>query len=95
MTVWGRKVERKVGPTKTLTKTLSARTISTYRNRDSIEKFSHVADRSEVAENDHNLNIPRYVDTFEEEMPVDIDAVCRELESLEESIAGTGKVIAE
>ena len=70
------------------------RIISTYRNRESIAKFSHVADRSEVAENDYNLNIPRYVDTFEEEEPVDLNSVCEELATLEDSIAGTDQLIA-
>jgi len=70
------------------------RIISTYRNRESIEKFSHVADRSEVAENDYNLNVPRYVDTFEEEEPVDLNSVCKELATVEASIAGTDELIA-
>jgi len=47
-----------------------------------------------VAENDYNLNIPRYVDTFEEEEPVDLDSVCQELAALESSIAGTDDFIA-
>ena len=71
------------------------RIISTYRNRDGIAKFSHIADRSEIAENDYNLNIPRYVDTFEEQERIDVDAVCKELASLENSIAGTDNLIAE
>lgn len=57
--------------------------VETYRNRTSIEKFSHLATLEEVAENDYNLNIPRYVDTFEEEEPVDIQAVMQEIKSLE------------
>ncbi|MGB1241675.1 MAG: type I restriction-modification system subunit M, partial [Chitinophagales bacterium] len=43
--------------------------IDTYRNRTAKEKYSYVAPLDEVAENDYNLNIPRYVDTFEEEEP--------------------------
>jgi type I restriction enzyme M protein len=38
--------------------------IDTYRNRKSIEKFSHCALLKEIADNDYNLNIPRYVDTL-------------------------------
>ncbi|WP_066415276.1 type I restriction-modification system subunit M [Sutcliffiella cohnii] len=38
-----------------------------YINRENIEKYAHVASFEEIAENDYNLNIPRYVDTFEEE----------------------------
>jgi type I restriction enzyme M protein len=47
------------------------------------DKFSYVASMAEIAENDYNLNIPRYVDTFEEEDPVDLDAVATELSELE------------
>lgn len=47
------------------------------------DKFSYVATFDEIAENDFNLNIPRYVDTFEEEAEVDIAAVQKEIEKLE------------
>ncbi|MDH2207777.1 MULTISPECIES: type I restriction-modification system subunit M [Empedobacter] len=57
--------------------------VETYRNRTSIEKYSHLATLQEVAENDYNLNIPRYVDTFEEEEEIDIHAVMQEIKSLE------------
>ncbi|GAD79011.1 type I restriction-modification system subunit M [Vibrio ezurae] len=59
------------------------RIIEAYAKREPIEKFAHVADLSEIAENDYNLNIPRYVDTFEEEEPVDLDAVATDLTELE------------
>ena len=49
--------------------------ISTYRNRTAEDKYSHIATMDEVIENDYNLNIPRYVDTFEEEEAVR-EAVC-------------------
>lgn len=70
------------------------RIIDTFRDRKSIEKFSHVADLSEVAENDYNLNIPRYVDTFDEEEPVDLDEVAAKLTALEQEMADTDSVIA-
>lgn len=54
-----------------------------YMSREEIEKFSYRASLDEVEENDYNLNIPRYVDTFMEEEPVDIDAVMAEIKSLE------------
>lgn len=57
--------------------------VETYQNRTEIEKFSHKASLEEVAENDYNLNIPRYVDTFEEEEEIDIHAVMNELKELE------------
>jgi len=47
------------------------------------DKFSYVATPEEIAENDYNLNIPRYVDTFEEEPEVDIAAVQKEINKLE------------
>jgi len=70
------------------------RIVSTYRKRESIEKFSHVAELSEVEENDYNLNIPRYVDTFEEEEPVDLAEVSEKLVALENEMGETDKVIA-
>lgn len=57
--------------------------IDTYRNRTEIEKYSHLATMQEIADNDYNLNIPRYVDTFEEEEPIDIKAVMTEIKDLE------------
>lgn len=52
-----------------------------------IEKYSHVATIEEIKENDYNLNIPRYVDTFEEEEIIDIDAVNIEISDLKERIS--------
>jgi len=54
----------------------------TYRNRTEIEKYSHNATLEEIKENDFNLNIPRYVDTFEPEPEIDIDSVANELKNL-------------
>ncbi|MDA7510470.1 type I restriction-modification system subunit M [Verrucomicrobia bacterium] len=70
------------------------RIVSTYRKRESSEKFSHVAELSEIKENDYNLNIPRYVDTFEEEEPVDLAEVSNKLVDLEKEMGETNKVIA-
>jgi type I restriction enzyme M protein len=50
------------------------------------EKFSYVATFEELSENEFNLNIPRYVDTFEEEAEVDIAEVQKEIKSLEEQL---------
>ena len=58
------------------------RIVSTYSERKEVEKFSHCASMDEIEENDFNLNIPRYVDTFEEEEPIDLDEVCDELEKI-------------
>ena len=57
--------------------------INTYAKREEIEKYSHKATLNEINENDFNLNIPRYVDTFEEEEPIDIDEVVDELEKID------------
>jgi len=56
---------------------------STYKNRKDVEKFARKVDFKEIEENDFNLNITRYVDTFVEEAPVDIKANLKELEALE------------
>ncbi|KAB3759979.1 N-6 DNA methylase, partial [Phocaeicola vulgatus] len=63
--------------------------IETYRDRKEIEKYS----LQEIAENDYNLNIPRYVDTFEEEEPIDIKAVMAEIKELEAKRAELDKEI--
>ena len=57
--------------------------VDTFRERKVIEKYSYRATLAEVAENDYNLNIPRYVDTFEEEEEIDIQAVMAEIKELE------------
>lgn len=58
--------------------------IDTYKERKKIEKYSHLATMDEIKENEYNLNIPRYVDTFEEEEEIDLDAVQAELEKIDE-----------
>jgi len=67
--------------------------VETYRNRTFIEKYSHLATLQEVADNDYNLNIPRYVDTFEAEEEIDIQAVMQEIKSLEAKRAALDKEI--
>jgi type I restriction enzyme M protein len=59
---------------------------ATYAERKEIEKFSSKVDFAEIAENDFNLNITRYVDTFEEEKEIDISANLKELAALEPEI---------
>ncbi len=55
------------------------RIVNAYEQRAEIEKFSHIATIDEIKENGFNCNIPRYVDTFEEEEQIDIQAVRAEL----------------
>jgi len=67
--------------------------VSTYRNRTVEDKFSYVASNDELIENEHNLNIPRYVDTFEEEEQIDLEGVSYQLGSLDGEIHQTDKMI--
>ena len=67
--------------------------VSTYRSRVSEDKYSHVAPLSEIEENDYNLNIPRYVDTFEEEEPVDLRMVTQELSQIDSNMADIDKTV--
>ncbi|SYZ77845.1 type I restriction-modification system subunit M [Trichococcus shcherbakoviae] len=60
--------------------------VETYKNREDVEKFAHVASFDEIKENDFNLNIPRYVDTFEEQEEIDIVELGKELVSLNQQI---------
>jgi len=57
--------------------------ITTIQTRETLDKYSYLASLKEIAENDYNLNIPRYVDTFEEEEPINIDEISKELKSLD------------
>ena len=70
------------------------RIVDTYEKRITIDKYSYIASLDEVRENDFNLNIPRYVDTFEEEETVDISTVASELKVLEFEIKSTDETIA-
>lgn len=68
--------------------------VNVYRAREVVEKYSYVASLDEVKENDYNLNIPRYVDTFEEEEPVDLQAVSHELQQLGKEMKKTDTEVA-
>lgn len=61
--------------------------IETYRNRVPVDKYAHVASLEEIKENEFNLNIPRYVDTFEEEQVIDLAEVSKLLEQDKQEIA--------
>lgn len=64
-----------------------AKVLETYRTRAEIEKYSHRASPAEIAENDFNLNIPRYVDTFEAEEEIDVAALQKDINRLETELA--------
>lgn len=69
--------------------------ISTYTERKTEDKYSYVAKLEEIKENDYNLNIPRYVDTFEEEEPIDLAEVTAEIKKLDaEMIEIDKKIVA-
>ncbi|WP_066173586.1 type I restriction-modification system subunit M [Bacillus marinisedimentorum] len=60
--------------------------VETYEKRETVDKYSYVATLDEIKENDYNLNIPRYVDTFEEEEPVDMDAVKENIRDIKKEL---------
>jgi len=63
--------------------------VTTYRNRRQVEKYAYPATFEEIQENEFNLNIPRYVDTFEPEPEIDITATQKEIEQIEAELAET------
>ena len=78
-----------------LTDSNIAKVIETYKMRESVDKYAYLASFDEIKENDFNLNIPRYIDTFEEEAEIDLVAVRSErlelkaeLDALEAEMAG-------
>lgn len=70
-----------------LTEDNIAKIVETYRARESVDKYAYLATLQEVKDNDYNLNIPRYVDTFEEEAEIDLVAVRAEREQLKTQLA--------
>lgn len=65
--------------------------VNAYKKRESVEKYAHFASYQEIIENDYNLNIPRYVDTFEEEEPIDIVALSKEIQEINAEIEKSEK----
>ena len=68
--------------------------IETYRNRSEEEKYSKRIQLQNIVSQDYNLNIPRYVDTFEAEDSIDINKLAAELVELDKQIIETDKTIA-
>lgn len=60
--------------------------VNAYRERKDIDKFCHVATMDEIEQNGFNLNIPRYVDTFEKEPDIDLEAKANDIEKLNAEI---------
>jgi len=69
--------------------------ITTYESRATKDKYSYAATLAEVAENDYNLNIPRYVDTFEEEEAIDLAAVSVASKQVNSDMEQNDKTIAD
>lgn len=69
--------------------------IDAFTQRQNIEKYAKVATLQEVKDNDYNLNIPRYVDTFEAEDEIDLNAIAQQFKELEQQSQNTDKVIDE
>ncbi len=61
--------------------------LNTYRTRAELDKYSHLATPEEIKENEYNLNIPRYVDTFEPEEEIDVAALQKEIDRIEGELA--------
>ncbi len=61
--------------------------LDAYKDRKEIDKYAYVAEFEEIVENDFNLNIPRYVDTFEEEEPISLAEVAQDMQETQEKIA--------
>jgi type I restriction enzyme M protein len=71
------------------------RIVDAYDKYETQDKFTYVATPEEIKENDYNLNIPRYVDTFEEEEPVDIEAVLKEEAEIKKELAAVEAKMAD
>jgi len=71
--------------------TIIEKIFNTYKARKDVEKYAHSASPDEIKENDYNLNIPRYVDTFEEEPEIDIKELQKELAEVEKQLAESEK----
>jgi len=71
------------------------RIVTTYRERKETDKFSKLATLTTIAENEYNLNIPRYVDTFETEASIDINSLADEIIELDKLMSETDKTIAD
>jgi type I restriction enzyme M protein len=69
--------------------------VETYKARKDAPKYAHVASLDEIKANDFNLNIPRYVDTFEQEEEIDLDEIKKLIDSDKQEIAELEAAIAE
>jgi len=71
------------------------RILDAVSKRDFIDKYAFAATQADLSENDYNLNIPRYVDTFEDEVLVDLSEVAKQLLTNDKAMLETDKTIAD
>jgi len=69
--------------------------VETYQKREDVERYAHVATMKEIAENDYNLNIPRYIDTSEPEPEIVLADVAEEIQNTDKEIANVTKNLKE
>ncbi len=79
----------------TLTKENIQKILETYQNYKEVEKYSHIATMDEIKENEYNLNIKRYVDTFEEEEEIDIKETKKNIEKINKELQVLEKELQE
>ncbi|MBD3950081.1 type I restriction-modification system subunit M [Tuanshanicoccus lijuaniae] len=79
----------------TMTEAHLDKILDAYIQRKDQDKFSYVASFDKIVENDFNLNIPRYVDTFEEEIVVPLNEIAREIQQVDADIEKTTKELNE
>jgi type I restriction enzyme M protein len=68
--------------------------VSTYEAFQSVEKYAHRATAQEIVDNEYNLNIPRYVNTFVEEKEIDLEAVSKEIADLETQLSSVRQMMS-
>ncbi|MEN4358487.1 N-6 DNA methylase, partial [Streptococcus pyogenes] len=73
----------------TMTDSHIKKILDAYKSRDNSDKFSYLASFDEIIENDYNLNIPRYVDTFEEVPVKPLPELAKQLSDIDQEIAKT------
>ena len=78
-----------------LTKENIQKILDTYKNYKEVEKYSHIATMDEIKENEYNLNIKRYVDTFEEEEEIDIEETKKNIKKINEELQVLEKKLQE
>lgn len=69
--------------------------VGAYKNRKEIDKYCHIASFEEIKENDFNLNIPRYIDTFEEEQKIDIESVENDIKDIQVELCKVRAILNE